>query len=237
MANVLSLLMDSGALGAGVGGLRKPAFRDALMHLMTETATMPQRAFESSESLRAGGPYNPGPVLEAAMLPMGTGAFGAVPRGAIGSTFSHPLYHGSPKSGLNILEESTRGPLGPGVYSSPAEQIAGHYAGQGGTLYELPQKNRDIYRGIGHKTDDEWFGFKSDKDRLVAAAEPAKRSEVSSILDKMWSGDGYPAYQRLVHLYKGDEGAQALFKRAGFEGISGLVDGPEVLLFGKQNLK
>ncbi len=170
------------------------------------------------------------------------GAYKLIPQGSAGSLMGKlgqpdSLYHGSPNTDLQSLSESTRGPLGPGVYTSPAEGIAKSYAGERGKIYELPPKDRDIYRGHGHRTDEEWFGFKEDKTRLLAAAEPEKRAELSKILDRMWSGDGYPTYQRIMHLYGGDEGAQALFKKAGFHGVSGLVDGPEVLLFGEQALK
>ena len=146
-----------------------------------------------------------------------------------------PLFHGSPETNLKVLNESVRGPLGPGVYTSPAEQIAGSY-GHGGKVYELPKAQRDIYQGAGHRTDEEWFGFKDDKKRLLEAAAPEKRQAVSDVLEKMWSGDGYPTYQRLRNIYGGDEGAQNLYKNAGFQGISGLVDGPETLLFGPQSL-
>ena len=52
---------------------------------------------------------------------------------------------------------------------------------------------------------------------------------MSKISWTSWSNDGYPAYQRLRQLYGSDEAAQNLFKQAGFHGLSGLVDGPEVL--------
>jgi len=164
------------------------------------------------------------------------GTFGGAPKGSIGSGFADPLWHGTPKQGLTHLEPSTRGPLGPGVYTSPAEQIAKGYAWEGGPLHQLPEKTRDIYRGHGHRSDAEWYGFKEDKARLLAAAEPEKKEAVSKILDKAWSNDGYSVYGNLRNLYKGDEGAQGLFKKAGFEGLSGLVDGPETLLFGRQEL-
>jgi len=98
----------------------------------------------------------------------------------------------------------------------------------------LPPQTRDIHRGHGHSADAEWFGYKSDQQRLLAAAEPEKQAAVKEIIDKMWSGDGYPQYQRLRSLYGSDEAAQELYKRAGFQGLSGQVDGPEVLLFGSQ---
>lgn len=159
------------------------------------------------------------------------------PRGALTSGFSEPLYHGSPQAGLTELAPSVRGPLGPGVYATPADQLAGRYAGETGKTYQLPEKTRDIYRGHGHRSDAEWFGYKDDMKRLIDAAEPDKRHAVEELVGRMWSGDGYPLYQRLRSLYGSDEAAQGLFKRAGFEGLSGQVDGPEVLLFAPQALK
>lgn len=181
--------------------------------------------------------YDPAPVLEAAMLPMGGTAFSA-PKGAIGSGLVDPLYHGSSKAGLGELRPSVSGALGPGVYTSTAPGVAERYAWQGVPVYQLPEKTRDVFRGHGHRSDAEWFGFKEDKARLLAAAEPEKREAISQILEKTWSNDGYPMWGQIRRLYKNDEdAAQALFKRAGFEGVSGLVDGPEILLFEGQKLK
>lgn len=39
----------------------------------------PQRAFQASEAMRGGYGYDPGPMVDAAMLPMGTGAMAGVP--------------------------------------------------------------------------------------------------------------------------------------------------------------
>ncbi len=163
------------------------------------------------------------------------GVMGGVPADALGSAARNPLYHGSDRTNLHYLNPSTRGPLGPGVYTSEAEQVARSYAGPSGKIYELPQAERDIYRGHGHRTDEEWFGFKADKERLLNAAEPDKRPAISEILDKAWSGDGYPTYQQILRVYGDHEGAQGLYKRAGFDGVSGLVDGPETVLFGPQS--
>ena len=159
------------------------------------------------------------------------------PSGGLRSGLSDTLYHGSPAKGLTELAPSTRGPLGPGTYTTPAPQVAGRYAGEAGTMYELPQQTRDVFRGHGHRTDAEYFGYKDDVQRLLNAVEPEKRPAVEEIMGKMWSGDGYPLYQRLRSLYGSDEAAQGLFKKAGFQGISGQVDGPEVLLFGGQSLR
>ncbi len=60
---------------------------------------MAQRAFGASEEMRQGGAYNPAPAVEAAMLPMGTGAVAGVPvKGAEAVLGAGPIraYHGSP---------------------------------------------------------------------------------------------------------------------------------------------
>jgi hypothetical protein len=157
----------------------------------------------------------------------------------LGTVMPGPFFHGSPERGLNILKESTRGPLGEGVYSTPAEQIAGHYAGPEGKIYEIDTKGqgRDIYQGMGHRTDAEYHAWKDDKRRLLEAAEPDKKEAVGALLDKMWASDGYPLFHELSRLYGSQDRAQALFQKAGFEGISGQVDGPEVLMFGEQRVK
>jgi hypothetical protein len=148
------------------------------------------------------------------------------------------LYHGSPIKDLTELNPSSRGPLGPGTYATPDPiNIAKRYAGEEGKVYQLPNQEMDIFRGAGHRTDAEYAGFKSDKQRLIDAIEPEMKDEIAPIIQKMWSGDGYPLYWSLRKAYGGDEGAQNLFKRAKFEGLSGQVDGPETLIFGKVPLK
>lgn len=219
--------------GAGFGRVNPAVVGQDLAGAAGHLATLPQRAMGSAANFERTGQYDPAPIVEAASMMVGSPL---TPRGALGSSMREPLYHGSPFADLTALQPSTRGPLGPGVYTSPAKQVADAYRG-GGHTYELPQADRDIFRGLGHRTDAEWFGFKADKERLLAVADPEKRAALAGILEKTWSNDGYPAYQRIMQLYGGDEKAQALFKKAGFEGVSGLVDGPEVLLFGEQALR
>jgi hypothetical protein len=156
---------------------------------------------------------------------------------AIGSLGGN-LYHGSPLKDLTELNPSARGPLGPGTYATPDSiNIAKRYAGDDGKVYQLPREDMDIFRGAGHRTDAEYEGFKNDKNRLMKAVEPEMQDTVIPLIKKMWSGDGYPLYWSLRKAYGGDEGAQNLFKRAGFEGLSGQIDGPETLIFGKVSLK
>jgi hypothetical protein len=182
---------------------------------------------------------NVDPVKQAADLALtAMGGSSVVPAeaNAVGTGIRTRLYHGSPRADLKALEPSTRGPLGEGVYTTPHEGLAGRYAGEEGRTYALPERERDIFLGHGHRTDEEWAGFKRDKERLLEAAEPDKKQELSALLDRMWSGDGYPTFARISQMYGGDAKAHELFRRAGFEGLSGQVDGPEVLLFGKQGL-
>ncbi len=147
------------------------------------------------------------------------------------------LMHGSPNTALKEILPSTRGPLGPGVYTTPAEQIAKRYAGDEGRLYSMPKDQYDVYTGAGYRDDAGYFGYKKDKERLASAVEPEMRDKVLPIIDNMGKLDGYPLFARLSQAYGGDEAAQNLFKRAGFDGLSGLVDGPETLLFEKQGLQ
>lgn len=154
--------------------------------------------------------------------------YGAMP--TVGS-FTHPLYHGSPQTGLTVLQKSERGPMGPGVYASTSPNIAEQYKRGGGEMYNIPHEKLDIYRGEGHRADEEYYGWKKDKERLLNAIEPEKRDVIAPLIEKMSSSEGYPLYYRLSQIYGGDEGAQNLFKRAGFHGLSGLVDGPETVLF------
>lgn len=60
---------------------QQAAVRNFLGSVAGNAASLPQRAFESAEQLRNEGVYDPGPILEAASLPMGTGAMVGV-RGA-----------------------------------------------------------------------------------------------------------------------------------------------------------
>ena len=67
--------------------------------LLGGLATLPQRAIENSQHSLNTGTYDPGPTLEAATLPMGTGAIAGVPvRAGEAVLGAGPIraYHGSP---------------------------------------------------------------------------------------------------------------------------------------------
>lgn len=68
-------------------------------HLMGASATLPQRAIQNSQQSLDSGNYDPGPTLEAATLPMGTGAIAGVPvRAGEAVLGAGPIraFHGSP---------------------------------------------------------------------------------------------------------------------------------------------
>jgi hypothetical protein len=177
------------------------------------------------------GSFQPGEIEPLTITPN----MGAIEGG--GRLGLRDLYHGSPVAGLTRLTPSTRGPLGPGVYVTPTPQTAGIYKrGDAGNVYQLPTKPRNVFLGSGYKTDDEYYTWLDDKKRLIEAVEPDKRPLVEKMMDRMHGSDGYPIFARLSQMLGGDEAAQTLFKKAGFEGISAMVDGHEVVLFGEQML-
>ena len=201
-----------------------------LYNSLGETA---KKAIGNSQTAMETGYYNPAPVVDAALTAMSGGVAGTGRGGvALGSGMSFPLYHGSPKAGLKEILPSERGALGPGTYFTPAENVAARY---GDNVYELPTKERNIFNGLGDRYGS-YEGWKADKEALLKAVEPEKRAELQAILDKMWMSDGYPMHARIAGMYRDEAKAQALYKRAGFEGFAGHADGPEVVLFGKQDL-
>jgi hypothetical protein len=50
-------------------------------------------------------------------------------------------------------------------------------------------------------------------------------------MEKLSPSDGYPFFARLSQIYGSQEGAQKLLRDAGYRGISGNVDGPEIAHF------
>jgi hypothetical protein len=73
--------------------------KDPLANALVSAATLPKRAMDASEKMVRTGEYDAGPFVEAAMLPMGTGAIAGVPMRARESVLgAGPIraYHGSP---------------------------------------------------------------------------------------------------------------------------------------------
>lgn len=163
----------------------------------------------------------------------------AVPANAFGMGMK--LYHGSPSPNIERLMPSDRGPLGPGVYATPTENLAQRYANRDGDgyLYDLEAPD-EIFHGT---RNPEWDGdvnpfqvWRDQKSAVMAVAPDNKRAEIEKLFDKLSYDDGYPFFARLSNLMGGDTEAQALLRKAGFKGISGFVDGKEVLMFDPVNV-
>jgi hypothetical protein len=146
------------------------------------------------------------------------------------------LYHGTRATGIGELRPSERGPFGPAVYMSPARNVAQQYAGESGQMYSA-QVPPDAFYGLGRS----WISngsqvnpyqvWRDQVARLVDAAPANLREQIAELGGRMDPSDGYPFFRRLSGMMGGDEAAQALFRRAGFTGVSGIVDGPEVAIF------
>ena len=146
-------------------------------------------------------------------------------------------YHGSPHTNLTEIATSERGALGPGAYFSPARHTAEQYAGSSGRIYdaEMPE---NLFHGSGRNWMEQrdanpYQVWRDQVSKVVAAAPEASRAKIAEFAAKLHPEDGYPFFYRLSQTLGGDEAAQAVLKRAGFGGISGIADGPEIAVFGK----
>jgi hypothetical protein len=168
----------------------------------------------------------------------GAAAIGLVPGvgdalgGAIGGMVK--AFHGSPLKGLDTLKASTKGgAMGPGTYLTPNASLAQRYAGEGGEVYTANVD--DFFNGIGRLGDDVDFNpfqrYREQSERLVNAAPEELREMVSEAVKKASADDGYSLFRELSYNLGSKEAAQDLFRKAGFSGVSGNVDGPEILMF------
>jgi len=166
----------------------------------------------------------------------------AVRQFGVGDEGGLKLYHGSPRSDLTELlpgPEGT-GALGPGVYGSPFNQTAGLYARNGGKVYDFEAPD-DLMYGAGARWDEipsnvsPYQVWRDNVKRLVDAAPDDQKAMIAEAGDKM-VGDGYPFFRTLAANLGSKEAAQDLYKRAGFKGLTAMVDGPEAVLFDPVNL-
>lgn len=149
---------------------------------------------------------------------------------------SFTAYHGSPTHGIEDIAPSARGPMGPGVYMTPNKDIAQRYAGAEGAVYSRELSGGDLFMGMrapGSGSDVNPYAVWRGQTDRVAGAAGDKADQVRELMTRMSPDDGYPFYARLRQLMGSDEAAQGLLRSAGYKGIAGHVDGPEVLLFDK----
>lgn len=185
---------------------------------------------QNSGSVSRFTPQMIGDALNTASM-VSLGSPGGVPADALGMGMK--VYHGSPVQGLTHLLPSERGPLGSGVYATPLDTLAHRYAGESGKTYSFEAPD-ELFHGdkFGLGSDINPYELWREQGARLSEAAPAdKREQVSALFEKLWPGDGYPLFGRLANLLGGKDKAKDLFRRAGFKGISGFVDGPEVNIF------
>jgi hypothetical protein len=154
------------------------------------------------------------------------------------------LFHGSPATDITDFKTTSyHGPLGKGVYTTPSDVLAGHYA-KGGRVYELETEGLDVFNGAMLQSDAERAAFAADKQRIIDAAAPGpEREAVARAVEGIGEGQGEALLQQLRGAY-GDrvppapsrpDRAAELLRRAGFHGLFGRVGGegglPELAIF------
>lgn len=163
----------------------------AVQSALTALATLPKRAIQNSQYALDSGTYDPGPTLEAATLPMGTGAIAGVPvKGTEAVLGAGPIraYHASP-SDFNAFDVSK---VGTGI---------GHnYNGQGLYFAEKPGyaegvRNTYFPQGKVYETD-----LKVQPHEMFDLDAPAKNISPAMM---QAAKDAGAEFDRFIHLKKG----------------------------------
>lgn len=143
------------------------------------------------------------------------------------------LFHGSQQAGLKELIPGQRGPFGPAVYASPMDSVARRY---GGNVYQLNPQG-EIFHGLGSTYlppgTNPYEVWRSQTAKLAAAASPEQKQAIMENSEKFLPSDGYSFFNYIARSLGSKEAAQDLFRKAGFAGVSGHVDGPEIAIFNK----
>lgn len=157
-----------------------------------------KRAFGASEMMRQTGVYNPAPMVEAAMLPMGTGAIAGVPvRGAETVLGAGPIraYHGSPHD-FDRFDLSKIGTgegaqaYGHGLYFAEKEGIAKSYRdalapGFKPTLNGKPFATLDD----GERTVAQWISNTGAKPEEIARIARERAAKAIKEAEELGMGD------------------------------------------------
>lgn len=190
-------------------GEQEPNFLDrAVASGINGVATLPRRAIENSQHSLDTGTYDPGPTLEAAMLPMGTGAIEGAPVRA-GETVlgAGPIraYHGSPhdfdKFSMDKIGTGDGAQAyGHGMYFAENEGVAKAYRDA------LSGKNMTL-DGSKYNTNDPMHNAAAVLDKFNGDREAAlKWLDGSRIMkptyDALKSGAELPKVSRPSHMYE-----------------------------------
>ena len=149
------------------------------------------------------------------------------------------MWHGSPKDGLTELRPSSEGTgaLGPGVYGSPFDRTASNY---GPNMYEFEAPD-NMFLGSGQRWDEissnqNPFQIWRDQVSKLVEANPEHADAIKAAGAKTMN-DGYGFFKTLAYHMGSKEAAQTVFKKAGYEGLTAMVDGPEAVVFGSVPVK
>jgi hypothetical protein len=152
--------------------------RRAIEGAIGSVLTLPQRAFQASEQMRTEGPYDPAPAVEAALLPMGTGAVAGVkaaPGEAVLGAGPIRAYHSSPHD-FDRFDLSKIGTgegaqvYGHGLYFAENPAVSGQggqYWDQFRGRFDIPERNAALTLKLN----------KFDRDAAIAEAQAKLEAE------------------------------------------------------------
>lgn len=159
----------------------------AVDHLIRNAAAIPKRAIEAAANYQPGQPetYDPAPIVDAAMLPMGTGAIAGVPMRAgeavLGAGSVRHIYHSTaPENAVSIAQKGLM-PRGEGTYFAPNERMAQAWHTEGNALYRVdPEKVKGLQSETGGLSP-------AETDSLLTHSKiPPSALEVSMDDGKTW---------------------------------------------------
>lgn len=159
----------------------------AVDHLIRNTAAIPKRAIEAASNYQPGQPetYDPAPIVDAAMLPMGTGAIAGVPvragEAVLGAGPIRHIYHSTaPENAASIAQKGLM-PRGEGTYFAPNERMAKAWHTEGNALYRVdPEKVKGLQSETGGLSPAETDSL------LTHSKVPPSALDVSADAGKTW---------------------------------------------------
>jgi hypothetical protein len=152
---------------------------DVLLHSLASMFTLPQRAIESAANYQQGGGYDPAPIVDAAMLPMGAGA-GGVPMRAGEAVFGAGPVRGAMERYNQALAE---GRITPAEHAGFAEALGPAFPDKAAGRTEKNLTTRLI--------DKYWQKQQAWQDGTGPALTPAERAEWQAAFSRKTDAQRY----------------------------------------------
>jgi hypothetical protein len=133
------------------------------------------------------------------------------------------LFHGTSGELTGGMRPSSRGYFGPGVYLSKQPSTAQTY-GQNVYKFGVPDEIFQASHPKGTLQSDP-----AAEGSILGALTEAERQKVSDL--KSWYGNDSAAFYQALSRTLPPDRVQAAFKAAGYQGIEGMGDGHEVVVF------